>query len=271
MFPLQVLTRRQYSYCLYQQQQQKKQRILQRCPHFITTFSELSKLYSIEKTSKSISTNTDRMNDEQRQQQQQLQQQQQQQQQQNPQAEVSEVSEVTVNFETMNQIQPISITKGEILRTALMKRGISPHNGKSRLINCRGLGTCGTCAVEVTPNDNMNDTSMSTSTITSASASARSCIEPIERTTQEKLRLNFPPHGSMDQSSNLRLACQIQINDDVHVRKKSGFWGQSSIEDDLAEAYDAQSYFGELEFVLDNKSPVDFSTDVDIPNRNEKK
>ena len=23
------------------------------------------------------------------------------------------------------------------------------HNGRSKLINCRGLGTCGTCAVEV--------------------------------------------------------------------------------------------------------------------------
>ena len=40
---------------------------------------------------------------------------------------------------------------GETLRTAALRRGfVSPHNGRANLINCRGLGTCGTCAVAVT-------------------------------------------------------------------------------------------------------------------------
>lgn len=38
---------------------------------------------------------------------------------------------------------------GTKLRTAMLRGGISPHNGKAQVINCRGLGTCGTCAVEV--------------------------------------------------------------------------------------------------------------------------
>ena len=41
------------------------------------------------------------------------------------------------------------VQRGELLRTALLRRGLSPHNNNSQLINCRGLGACGTCAVEV--------------------------------------------------------------------------------------------------------------------------
>ena len=40
--------------------------------------------------------------------------------------------------------------EGETLRTAALRRGIvSPHNGRANDINCRGLGTCGTCAVDI--------------------------------------------------------------------------------------------------------------------------
>jgi len=139
---------------------------------------------------------------------------------------------VNVTLETASKQTTIKVQKGEILRTALLRRGASPHNGRSRLINCRGLGTCGTCAVEIEGSD---------------------AIAPRERNTKERLRLNFPPHGSPNQSLNLRLACQIQVEDDVLIRKRTGFWGQDSGE--LAEAYDAELWFGDLEFVLDNKSP----------------
>ena len=41
---------------------------------------------------------------------------------------------------------------GELLRTAALRRGVaSPHNPRANLINCRGLGTCGTCAVALDP------------------------------------------------------------------------------------------------------------------------
>jgi hypothetical protein len=42
------------------------------------------------------------------------------------------------------------VRRGELLRTALLRKGATPHNDWSRLICCRGLGTCGTCAVEIT-------------------------------------------------------------------------------------------------------------------------
>ncbi len=39
---------------------------------------------------------------------------------------------------------------GTKLRTALLRDGrVSPHNGQAQLINCRGIGSCGTCAVEI--------------------------------------------------------------------------------------------------------------------------
>ena len=39
---------------------------------------------------------------------------------------------------------------GKIVRTEELRRGIvSPHNGKATLINYRGIGTCGTCVVQV--------------------------------------------------------------------------------------------------------------------------
>jgi ferredoxin len=121
---------------------------------------------------------------------------------------------------------------GETLRTAaLRRRKVSPHNGKARLINCRGLGTCGTCAVEITP---------------------QSSVEPRERNAVERARLNFPPHDSSRQSPNLRLACQVQVKGDLEVTKRSGFWGQYQ---DAVAPSKAVTYFGDLEFLMDRKSP----------------
>ena len=148
-----------------------------------------------------------------------------------------ESNSVSIILETASGTKTIhGIEKGELLRSAMLKRGVSPHNGRSRLINCRGLGTCGTCAVEI-------------------SCSNEGGIEPRERTTKEKLRLNFPPHGSENQSPDLRLACQVQVYDDILVKKRTGFWGQDT-DDSLSEGYDAELWFGDMEYVLDSKSPA---------------
>ena len=119
------------------------------------------------------------------------------------------------------------VQRGELLRTALLRRGFSPHNNNSQLINCRGLGTCGTCAVEV-----------------------RGAVEPAEASQRERLRLSFPPH---ELRPNLRLACQCVVHGDVVVSKFEGFWGARST---LAPAAaNAKTYFGELEFLLDRRTP----------------
>lgn len=92
----------------------------------------------------------------------------------------------------------IECERGEVLRDVLMDAGETPHNGRSRLLNCRGRATCGTCAVEV----------------------EGEVSEPGDR---ERRRLSVPPH---DPEAGLRLACQTRVLGDVTVTKHPGFWGQ---------------------------------------------
>ena len=121
------------------------------------------------------------------------------------------------------------VRRGELLRTALLRKGATPHNDWSRLICCRGIGSCGTCAVEVT----------------------EGVVEPSEWNTAEALRLNLPPHTGR---KSLRLACQISVQSDLTVTKREGGWGQG---EELAPARtdDKVSYLGDLEFILDRTSP----------------
>lgn len=86
-----------------------------------------------------------------------------------------------------------------VLRDVLIEAGESPHNGFSSTANCRGMATCGTCAVAVDG-------------------------EVSEPTPQEQRRLSFPPH---DPDDGLRLACQARVEGDVTVTKHPGFWGQT--------------------------------------------
>jgi len=92
----------------------------------------------------------------------------------------------------------IDCEEGAVLRDALKAAGETPHNGLADSLNCRGMATCGTCAVAVE-----GDVS--------------------EPTSQEERRLSFPPH---DADSGLRLACQTEVHGDVTVTKHGGFWGQ---------------------------------------------
>lgn len=102
---------------------------------------------------------------------------------------------VTVRNQTFNS------EYGANLRDVLLKHNISLHNGKSKIINCRGIGSCGTCAVAVTG----------------------AVSEP---NWKDRLRRSLPPH-SLDK--NRRLACQTKVLGDICVTKYNGFWGQGDI------------------------------------------
>lgn len=98
----------------------------------------------------------------------------------------------------------IAVPRGTNLRRALLDADLSPHNGRASLINCRGLGTCGTCAVVASPG-----------------------LEPAEASLRERARLAFPPHDAdVSRKRSLRLACQVRVVGDVDLRKNAGFWGQ---------------------------------------------
>ena len=98
----------------------------------------------------------------------------------------------------------IDCAAGAVLRDVLREAGETPHNGSARSLNCRGHGSCGTCAVGV----------------------SGAVTEPTRR---ERLRLRVPPH---DPDSGLRLACQTRVLGDIEVEKFPGFWGQQVDESD---------------------------------------
>ena len=84
------------------------------------------------------------------------------------------------------------------LRRVLLQHDINLHNGKSKIINCRGIGSCGTCAVKI--------------------------IGKVSAVNwRDQARRSLPPH-SLDH--NRRLACQTKVLGDIEVIKYDGFWGQ---------------------------------------------
>jgi ferredoxin len=104
-------------------------------------------------------------------------------------------SAVVPNIKFADQV--IECAENENLRHALLSAHAPLYNGIAGLIHCRGLGTCGTCAIEV-----------------NGSVSEMSAIE--------KWRLSLPPHRA---NSGLRLACQCRVLGDLEITKRAGLWG----------------------------------------------
>ncbi len=81
------------------------------------------------------------------------------------------------------QGKTIPCALGANLRQVLLANDINLHNGPSKVINCRGIGTCGTCAVAVEG-------------------------EVSAPNWKDRARRSLPPHNP---ARNLRLACQTQV------------------------------------------------------------
>ena len=81
----------------------------------------------------------------------------------------------------------------------LIKSGLTPHNGSADWLNCRGLGTCGTCAVHI-----------------------KNTLKELNK--KEALRLSAPPFCKVDKS--LVLSCQTKVTEDLEIEKGKGFWGE---------------------------------------------
>jgi ferredoxin len=89
---------------------------------------------------------------------------------------------------------------GANLRQELLQHGIDLYNQQARVINCRGIGTCGTCAVQIEG--------------------------PVSAPNwRDRSRRALPPHTP---TRDLRLACQTQVMGDIRVTKYDGFWGQGT-------------------------------------------
>jgi ferredoxin len=94
----------------------------------------------------------------------------------------------------------LSCEHGANLRKVLLKHDINLYNGQSKIINCRGIGSCGTCAVAITGMVSVPN-------------------------WKDKTRRSLPPHSL---KQNRRLACQTKVLGDIEVIKYSGFWGQGN-------------------------------------------
>jgi ferredoxin len=94
--------------------------------------------------------------------------------------------------------QVLECDRGANLRQVLLDNRINLYNGNAKLINCHGIGSCGTCAVEIEG-------------------------EVSAPNWRDRTRRSLPPHSP---AKNLRLACQTQVLGDVKLTKYDGFWGQ---------------------------------------------
>ncbi len=94
----------------------------------------------------------------------------------------------------------ITCDAGANLRQVLLKNNVDVYNGNASVINCRSIGTCGTCSVVIEG-------------------------EVSQPQWREKARLSLPPHLP---NSYKRLSCQVKVLGDIKVTKYNGFWGQGS-------------------------------------------
>lgn len=89
---------------------------------------------------------------------------------------------------------------GANLRMVLLRARLPTYTRVARAIHCRGMGTCGTCAVRIEG--------------------------PVSEPTKiERWRLDFPPQRA---ESGLRLACQCSVLGDLKVVKHAGLWGHKA-------------------------------------------
>jgi ferredoxin len=101
----------------------------------------------------------------------------------------------------VNEKQEIEVPAGANLRQAAREAGIAIYKGLDRYLNCRGLGLCGTCRVQVTKGmENLSPKSL-----------------------MEKINFNLHPLTSLaviGHEEEMRLACQVQVNGDCTIETR---------------------------------------------------
>ncbi len=94
----------------------------------------------------------------------------------------------------INEKKEIDVDQGGNLRTEARKKGVEPHAGIEKYINCVGNGLCGTCRVLVKKGgENLS-----------------------EKTFIEKLTL-MRMFATIGNENEMRLACQCKVNGDCDV------------------------------------------------------
>ena len=100
----------------------------------------------------------------------------------------------------VNEKQDIEVPAGSNLRQEARKAGIEVYRGIDKLINCRGLGLCGTCRVLVKKGmENL---------------STKGRLERFKLATML---------SAISHEDEMRLACQVQVNGDCTVETRPTF------------------------------------------------
>ena len=107
----------------------------------------------------------------------------------------------TVKF--VKEKKSIEVASGANLRKEALKNGVEIYAGPHKVVNCRGLGQCGSCNVLVKNNENASKKSL-----------------------WEKVRLWLGPLTSLKMLSHekgeIRLACQTRVQGDMEVETQPG-------------------------------------------------
>jgi ferredoxin len=104
----------------------------------------------------------------------------------------------------VNEKTDLEVEPGANLRQAALAAGIVIYKGFDKVINCRGLGLCGTCKVLV--KKGMENLSA--------------------KTLREKFNLNFHPFtmiAALGHENEMRLSCQVKVNGDCTIETRPAF------------------------------------------------
>ncbi|MGB3768119.1 MAG: 2Fe-2S iron-sulfur cluster binding domain-containing protein [Phormidesmis sp.] len=111
---------------------------------------------------------------------------------------------------------------GANLRQVLMENNVDLYSPKAHYVNCMGIGTCGTCAVEIEAADS-KDADPKSADLKGADFKDAASVGAISKVNwRDTARRSLPPHNP---DKPLRLACQTKVLGDVKVTKYKGFWG----------------------------------------------
>ena len=95
----------------------------------------------------------------------------------------------------LKEKKEVEVEPGANLRQVALQAGIPLYPGLARYLNCRGLGTCGTCKVLVKKGmENLSPKGL-----------------------KERIRLFLMPFATIGHEDEMRLACQVNVNGDCAV------------------------------------------------------
>ncbi len=95
----------------------------------------------------------------------------------------------------LNEGRTVEVSEGTNLRKALLKAKVNPYLGKDRFLNCRGLGLCGTCRVEIVDGKG---------------------VPPLTDREAAPL-IGLSPFYARKIPQNVRLSCRIDVMSDIAV------------------------------------------------------